>query len=71
MMLVPRLGSEAEILTQVEPLRELAYTAMPKERRGPMASSIKKAVAEGPEGFIDVTINFMDDGGIRILPDSP
>lgn len=37
-----------------------------------MAKSVKKVVAEGPEGFTDVTINFMDDGSIRLsLPDSP
>ena len=37
-----------------------------------VAKSLKKAVAEGPEGFVDVTVNFMDDGSIRIsLPESP
>jgi hypothetical protein len=36
------------------------------------AQSIKKVVAEGPEGHVDVTVNFMDDGSIRVsLPDSP
>ena len=35
-----------------------------------MASSIKKDVAEGPN--FDVTVNFMDNGGVRItLPDGP
>jgi hypothetical protein len=35
-----------------------------------MASSIKKVVAEGPN--FDVTVNFMDNGGVRItLPDGP
>jgi hypothetical protein len=35
-----------------------------------MASSIKKAVAEGPD--FNVTVNFMDNGGVRVtLPDGP
>jgi hypothetical protein len=35
-----------------------------------MASSIKKVVAQGPN--FDVTVNWMDNGGIRItLPDGP
>jgi hypothetical protein len=35
-----------------------------------MASSIKNVVAEGPN--FDVTVNFMDNGGVRItLPDGP
>jgi hypothetical protein len=29
-----------------------------------MASSIKKVVAEGPE--FDVTVHFMDNGGVRV-----
>jgi hypothetical protein len=35
-----------------------------------MAKSIHKVIAEGPE--FDVTVNFMDSGGVRItLPDGP
>jgi hypothetical protein len=36
------------------------------------ARSVKKIIAQGPEDSIDVTVNWMDDGSIRIsLPDSP
>ena len=35
-----------------------------------MATSIHKAVAEGPN--FNVTVNFMDNGGVRVtLPDGP